>query len=192
MSNEKDIIEYTLHAYDTFWEYYKKSLDERNNILNNYMIFVGIPISIIGVFIDKIKNNFDNYLILIVLLLIIIFILGLVMYSIYIIEGLVSQRYLQRINHITQYLINNFDRSYHNVFKETYELGSLFLDNNYSKKQRLNKSFIIIIVNTIIIIGIFILLCGNTTWYQILLPTVFSIVTHIFIFVYYNKKIKHN
>lgn len=24
MPNEKNIIEYALHAYDTFWEYYKK------------------------------------------------------------------------------------------------------------------------------------------------------------------------
>lgn len=35
MPNEKNIIEYALHAYDTFWEYYKKTLDERNHILNN-------------------------------------------------------------------------------------------------------------------------------------------------------------
>ena len=51
MPNEKNIIDYALHAYDTFWEYYKKTLDERNHILNNYLIFVGIPISIIGFFI---------------------------------------------------------------------------------------------------------------------------------------------
>lgn len=29
-SKEKDCIEYALHAYDIFWDYYKKTLDERN------------------------------------------------------------------------------------------------------------------------------------------------------------------
>lgn len=61
MSNKKETIEYALHAYDTFWEYYKKTLDERNHILNNYLVFVGIPTSIIGVFIKNIKNNLNNY-----------------------------------------------------------------------------------------------------------------------------------
>ena len=31
---EKDCIEYALHIYDTFWDYYKKTLDERNQIIN--------------------------------------------------------------------------------------------------------------------------------------------------------------
>lgn len=39
MSDKKDIIEYALHAYDTFWEYYKKTLDERNQILRESFKF---------------------------------------------------------------------------------------------------------------------------------------------------------
>lgn len=54
---EIESIEYALHVYDIFWDYYKKTLDERNQIINNYMAFVGIPITIVGLFIDKIKNN---------------------------------------------------------------------------------------------------------------------------------------
>lgn len=154
MPNEKDTIEYALHAYDTFWEYYKRTLDERNNILNNYMVFVGIPISIIGVFIENIKTNFSSYRNIIVLLLSIIFVLGIIIYSTYIIESLVSQRYLQKIAHITHYLITHFDGEYHNVFNETYGLKNLFLDDTKSKTQRINKSFIIVVVNTISIIGL--------------------------------------
>lgn len=191
MSNEKDIIEYALHAYDTFWDYYKKTLEERDHILNNYMIFVGIPLSLVGVFVEKIKDNFENYKFLFILFFSIILILGFVIYSAYIIESLVSHRYLRRINHITKYLINNFDKNYQNVFKEAYELRGLFLDDNNSIKQRINKSFIIIIVNTIII-GVFLLLFDYTKWYHILLAIVISIIIHAGIFIYYNQKIKHS
>lgn len=192
MQNEKDTIEYALHAYDTFWEYYKRTLDERNHILNNYMVFVGIPISIIGVFIENIKNNFNNYRLMIVLLLSIIFVLGIIIYSTYVIESLVSQRYLQKIAHITQYLITHFDRKYNNVFRETYELENLFLDSRNSQRQRINKSFIIVIVNTMSIIGLFLLLFDVLEWYKISLAIVISLVIHFVIYFYYDKQIKHN
>lgn len=39
-SNEKESIEYALHVYDTFWDYYKKTLDERNQIINNYIVLL--------------------------------------------------------------------------------------------------------------------------------------------------------
>ena len=34
-SKDKTCIEYALHAYDILWDYYKKTLDERNHILKN-------------------------------------------------------------------------------------------------------------------------------------------------------------
>ena len=192
MSNEKDTIEYALHAYDNFWEYYKRTLDERNHILNSYLVFVGVPISIIGIFINNIKNSISSYRYVIILLLIIIFVLGIIIYSTYIIESLVSQRYLQKIAHITQYLITHFDGKYHNVFKETYELENLFLDNRNSQTQRINKSFIIIIVSTIIIIGLFLLMFDILKWYQIILSIAFSLIVHFIVYFYYNRRIKHN
>ena len=189
MPNEKNILEYALHAYDTFWEYYKKILDERNHILNNYLIFVGIPISIIGFFIENIKNNFNNYRYLIFLLLSIISVLGIIIYSTYVIESLVSQRYLNKISYITQYLIANFDTKYNSVFKETYDLGNLFLDNENSKRQRVNKSFIIIVVNTISIITLSLLLFNALKWYHLLLSIAISVIIHFIIYFYYIQRI---
>lgn len=191
MKNEKDTIEYALHAYDTFWEYYKRTLDERNHILNNYLVFVGIPTSIIGVFIENIKNNLNNYRFIFILVLSIVYILGIVIYSTYVIESIVSQRYLKKINHITQYLITHFDTKYNNVFSESYELGDLFLDNKNSYKQRINKSFIIIIINTILIVLI-LLLFDVLIWCQLLLSIIISAITHFAICFYYNKQIKHS
>lgn len=192
MSNKKETIEYALHAYDTFWEYYKKTLDERNHILNNYLVFVGIPTSIIGVFIKNIENNLNNYKFIIVLALSIIYILGIVIYSTYVIENIVSQRYLKKINHITQYLITHFDKEYNNVFIETYELGDLFLDNENSQRQRINKSFIIITINTMLLITLFLLLFDVLIWYQLLLSITISVIIHYIIYSYHNKQIKHN
>lgn len=54
-SKDRDCIEYALHAYDTFWNYYKKTLDERNKIINNYIIIIGVPVSVIGVVIERKK-----------------------------------------------------------------------------------------------------------------------------------------
>ena len=192
MSNKKESIEYALHAYDTFWEYYKKTLDERNHILNNYLAFVGIPTSIIGVFIENIKNNLNTYRFIIVLVLSIIYILGLVIYSTYVIENIVSQRYLKKINHITQYLIIHFDKKYNNVFLETYELGDLFLDYKNSQRQHINKSFIIIVVNTMIMIVLFLLIVDDLTWYRLLLSISISVIIHVVIYFYHNRQIIHN
>lgn len=184
-------IEYALHVYDIFWDYYKKTLDERNQILNNYIIFVGIPISIVGILAEKIKCNFEENYILVCLFLCIIFTLGIVIYNTYIIESFVSQRYLQQINHITEYLINNFNSSYQNVFKETYELNNVFLDKKYSQKQRINKSFIIVIINTIIMISIFLLLFKNGLMLDlIVLSIIISVTGHYSIFFYYKRNIK--
>lgn len=192
MKNEKNTIEYALHAYDTFWEYYKRTLDERNHILNNYLAFVGIPTSIIGVFIENIKNNLNTYRFIIVLVLSIIYILGLVIYSTYVIENIVSQRYLKKINHITQYLIIHFDKKYNNVFLETYELGDLFLDYKNSQRQHINKSFIIIVVNTMIMIVLFLLIVNDLTWYRLLLSISISVIIHVVIYFYHNRQIIHN
>ena len=192
MKNEKNTIEYALHAYDTFWEYYKRTLDERNHILNNYLAFVGIPTSIIGVFIENIKNNLNTYRFIIVLVLSIIYILGLVIYSTYVIENIVSQRYLKKINHITQYLIIHFDKKYNNVFLETYELGDLFLDYKNSQRQHINKSFIIIVVNTMIMIVLFLLIVDDLTWYRLLLSISISVIIHVVIYFYHNRQIIHN
>ncbi len=192
MKIEKNTIEYALHAYDTFWEYYKRTLDERNHILNNYLAFVGIPTSIIGVFIENIKNNLNTYRFIIVLVLSIIYILGLVIYSTYVIENIVSQRYLKKINHITQYLIIHFDKKYNNVFLETYELGDLFLDYKNSQRQHINKSFIIIVVNTMIMIVLFLLIVNDLIWYRLLLSISISVIIHVVIYFYHNRQIIHN
>lgn len=184
MLKEKDCIEYALHAYDTCWEYYNKTLDERNQILNNYMIFVGIPTSIGGIFIEKIKDikNYHNW---VILFLSIILLLGVVIYDTYVIESFVSQRYLQQIKHITEYLVNNFDQDYLNVFRESYKMDNLLLDDNNSQKQRINKSFIIIIVNTMIMITLYsMILKSNIRWYYIIFPIVVSIAIHTIIFIY--------
>lgn len=192
MKNEKDTIKYALHAYDTFWEYYKRTLDERHHILNNYLVFVGIPTSIVGFFMENIKTNLNNYRFIIVLVLLIIYILGIVIFSTYVIENIVSQRYLKKIHHITQYLITHFDKKYNKVFKETYGLEDLFLDNENSQRQRVNKSFIIIVVNTIIIIALFLLLLDILIWYQLLLSIFISVIIHVVIYSYYNRQIKHD
>lgn len=190
MSNKKKSIEYALHSYDIFWEYYKKTLDERNHILNNYMVFVGIPISVVGIFIEKIKNNIDNYFCWIALFLCFIDFLGIIMYNSYIIESFVSEKYLKKIKHITQYLINNYDKKYNNVFKETYDLQDLFLDKKKSQEQRINKSYIIIIGNTIImIVTFFVILKNSAKWYHIIFAIIISAIIHIAIFNYYKKHI---
>lgn len=192
MLNKKETIEYALHAYDTFWEYYKRTLDERNHILNNYLVFVGIPISIIGIFIENIKTNLNNYRFIIVLVLSIIYILGIVIFNTYIIENIVSQRYLKKIRRITQYLITNFDKEYNNVFRETYGLEDLFLDNKNSQRQCINKSFIIIVVNTMVIIALFLLLLDILIWYKLLLSILVSVIIHVIIYFYHNRHIKHD
>lgn len=189
MANKDKRIEYALHSYDTFWEYYKKTLDERNQIINNYMIFVGIPVSVFGVFIERIKNNINSYFSWIILFLCFIAFLGITMYNSYIVESFVSERYLNQIKHITEYLINNFDNDYKNVFKETYGLQNLFLDKKKSQKHRINKSFIIIICNTMIIIAVFLLIFNNNAkWYHMALAIIISAVIHIATFIYCKKK----
>ena len=54
-------IEYVLHIYDTIWDYYKKSLDERTQLFNNYIVFVGIPISAVGIIAERLRKYRQFY-----------------------------------------------------------------------------------------------------------------------------------
>lgn len=189
---KRECIEYALHAYDTFWSYYKKTLDERNQILNNYMVFVGVPISVTGLLIEKISHNISYYSSWFILAFTIILVLGIVIYESYITESFISERYLKQIKCITNHLVQNYDNLYKNVFKELYTLDALFLDSGASHKHRFRKSFIIVTINTGIIIGIFgLIFLKNIKWYYILFAIIISFFVHIMIFIcckqsYYN------
>lgn len=182
-TNKNECIEYALHAYDIFWDYYKKTLDERNQILNNYLLFVGIPISITGIITEKIIDTINKYSCWLILALTIILVLGIVIYDAYIVESFISERYLHQIKEITNYLIQNYDSTYNNIFQITYSLDNLFLDGEASQKHRIRKSFIIAIINTGIIISIFCLICFNfIRWYLIALSIIVSLFLHTIIF----------
>lgn len=185
---EKDCIEYALHIYDTFWDYYKKTLDERNQIINSYMVFVGIPITIVGLFTDNIISNINNYNYWIMLVLVIILILGIVIFNAYIVESFISEKYLKRIKLITDYLQENFDSSYKKVFSKLYTLNDLFLNSKASQRHRLGKSSIIIVGNTALVVGIFCLTQKFVfRWYNIILSVFFSGFIHMCIFLYQKR-----
>lgn len=187
-SKTKENIEYALHAYDTFWDYYKKTLDERNQILNNYLIFVGIPIAVIGIIIEKKDFNLHFYSNWFILALTIILLLGIIIYDAFIVESFVSERYLKQIRNITEYLKQNYDNTYEKVFSRSYDLNNIFLNNKDSQKQRIRKSLIIFIINTAIITGI-ICLCfiDYAEWYFIFLSFPISLLIHISIFIYHKQ-----
>lgn len=186
---EKDCIEYALHAYDTFWDYYKRTLDERNQILNNYIIVVGIPISLIGITIERLKDDISYYLDWIVLAFVVVLIFGIVIYNAYIVESFISERYLKKIEHITEYLMQHYDENYRGVFSEAYSLDKIFLDKNESQKHKLRKGFLVIIINTIIIIGIIYLkFLKQKIKYYIFWGVLVSLFVHMVIFVYHWRK----
>lgn len=184
LNNERECIEYALHAYDTFWDYYKKTLDERNQILNNYMVFVGIPISILMINND-VTGKIDLYSKCNILPLTIILILGIVIYDVYIVESIISEKYLEQIRNITKYLISNYNNSYRDVFERTYVLDNLFLDETTSWNHRLGKCFIIITINTGIIFSILLIIIK---WYSLILTIIISSFLHISIFFYRKRK----
>lgn len=73
-------IEYVLHIYDTIWDYYKKTLDERTQILNNYIVFVGIPISVVGIIAERLGENIIYYFKEIICILFLIVLIGIVIF----------------------------------------------------------------------------------------------------------------
>lgn len=187
-STDKQCIEYALHAFDTFWDYYKKTLDERNQIINNYIAFVGIPISIVSIFSGTTKLNISKYSIYIILLFLIFFILGIIIYNSYVIESFVSEKYLKQIKHITKYLMKHYDTKCMNVFEQAYNLEQLFLNKKLSQIQRINKSFIVIITNTGIIAFISLLIfTNNTRWYCMIFSIILSLIIHFGIFHFHKK-----
>ncbi len=190
-TREKECIEYALHAYDVFWEYYKKTLDERNQILNNYMIFVGVPISVMGIIVEKIKNAISYYFGWIIFALVIILLFGIVIYNAYIVESFISERYLKQIKNITEYLIRHFDINYKKVFSEVYSLDNLFLNRKDSAKHRLRKSALVIIVNTMIIGSIISIISitylDEIKWYCVFSALTLSFFIHRTIFIYHKR-----
>ncbi len=184
-SREEKCIEFALHAYDTFWNYYKKTLDERNQILNSYIIFVGIPVSVVGIYIDKIKDNISDYTNWFVFALVIILFLGIIIFDAYIVESFISEKYLHKIKQIVEYLEINYDSKYNEVFNKVYTLDGLFLNNRNSQKHRLRKSAIIFVINTVIISGIFCLISKiNLGWCSTIISFFLSIFIHGAIVLY--------
>lgn len=110
---------------------------------------------------------------------VIILILGIVIFNTYIVESFISEKYLSKIKHITDYLQKNYDDSYKNVFGKLYNLNDLFLDSKASQRHRLRKSVIIIVVNTGLIISIYCLIQKCVfKWYNIILCILISIFIH--------------
>lgn len=167
----------------------KKHYDERNKIINNYIIIIGVPVSVIGVVIERIKNKINLYTNWIALFLAIVLILGFIIYDAYIVESFVSEKYLDKINAITEYLQQNFDKKFKKVFSVVYSLDILFLNEKESQKHRLRKGFVIAIINTVIIIGINIFLLFNQVKsFCIVLSIIFSFFIHYGIFSCHKKK----
>ena len=152
------------------------------------MIFVGIPIAVIGIIIEKKDFNLHFYSNWFILALTIILLLGIIIYDAFIVESFVSERYLKQIRNITEYLKQNYDNTYEKVFSRSYDLNNIFLNNKDSQKQRIRKSLIIFIINTAIITGI-ICLCfiDYAEWYFIFLSFPISLLIHISIFIYHKQ-----
>lgn len=183
-------IDYVLHIYDIYWDYYKQTLNERTHILNNYIIFVGVPISIMSIMIEKMKNDIELYLTGIIFLLMLILLLGIVIYYSYIVESIVSNKYLNRIEIITKYLIENYDIYTKGIFKELYCLDGLFQTATTDRNIRLSKGIIVPIINSGILSGTIYLVLRNCEYNWFVTISIFfvSIYIHILVFDYMRMK----
>ena len=177
-------IEYVLHIYDTIWDYYKKSLDERTQLFNNYIVFVGIPISAVGIIAERLGENIANFIQEIIGILILILLIGIVIFLMYIKESAVSRKYLTRIEVITDFLIEKYDSDSEGLFSRLYGLDDLFHPDPMAMNIRLGKGLILPIINSGILVGIFYLL---TTYHlntvQMALIFVISLAIQIIVFV---------
>ena len=177
-------IEYVLHIYDTIWDYYKKSLDERTQLFNNYIVFVGIPISAVGIIAERLGENIANFIQEIIGILILILLIGIVIFLMYIKESAVSRKYLTRIEVITDFLIERYDSDSEGLFSRLYGLDDLFHPDPMAMNIRLGKGLILPIINSGILVGIFYLL---TTYHlntvQMALIFVISLAIQIIVFV---------
>lgn len=177
-------IEYVLHIYDTIWDYYKKTLDERTQLLNNYIVFVGIPISAVGIIAERLGENIANFIQEIIGILILILLIGIVIFLMYIKESAVSRKYLTRIEVITDFLIEKYDSDSEGLFSRLYGLDDLFHPDPMAMNIRLEKGLILPIINSGILVGIFYLL---TTYHlntvQMALIFVISLAIQIIVFV---------
>ena len=97
-------IQLIIDEYKILWDYYKKTLDERNEMFKNYSIFIGIPTTILSV----VPQFLSSYLWVIGLLLIIVSLIGISICYTYISECITSNRYLYKIDEIRSYLTNHF------------------------------------------------------------------------------------
>lgn len=177
-------IEYVLHIYDIIWDYYKKTLDERTQLLNNYIVFVGIPISAVGIIAERLGENIANFIQEIIGILILILLIGIVIFLMYIKESAVSRKYLTRIEVITDFLIEKYDSDSEGLFSRLYGLDDLFHPDPMAMNIRLGKGLILPIINSGILVGIFYLL---TTYHlntvQMALIFVISLAIQIIVFV---------
>lgn len=177
-------IEYVLHIYDTIWDYYKKTLDERTQILNNYIVFVGIPISVVGIIAERLGENIIYYFKEIICILFLIVLIGIVIFYMYIKESAVSKRYMKRITLITEYMIRKYDSKSCGLFKSLYGLDDLFHQDSVDRNTRLGKGLIVPIVNSGIVAGIFYFMTiYQINWMKIFGVFIISLVAHMLLFM---------
>lgn len=180
-------IEYVLHIYDTIWDYYKKTLDERTQLLNNYIVFVGIPISAVGIIAERLGENIANFIQEIIGILILILLIGIVIFLMYIKESAVSRKYLTRIEVITDFLIERYDSDSDGLFSRLYGLDDLFHPDPMAMNIRLEKGLILPIINSGILVGIFYLLTAyylNTVQMALIFVISLAIQSIVFVVVY--------
>ena len=144
--SEKE-FDYILEEYKILWSYYKKTLDERNEMLKNYSLFVGIT----SIFLTFIYNIININNILAGVLLIVTALIGVSISYIYTSECITSQRYLNKIAEIRQIIVSNT-----NIPSQLYNSKDTYNSNIINIINKLTKCLPLYLLNSIaLFVGIY-------------------------------------
>jgi len=130
--------EYVFREYQILWNHYHKTLEERNNMLKNYCLFIGVSGTVLALLPHHsiLGESISG------LFLIMITALGTIFNIIYVSECVTADRYLKKISEIRLILNKNlnvpntvfrtsdtYNSEYFNIFNKVVKISPLCIIN---------------------------------------------------------------
>ena len=132
--------EYVFKEYQILWNHYQKTLDERNNMLKNYCLLIGIPSTALALlpYHSILSESISG------LLLMVIAVLGILFSFTYVSECITADRYLKKISEIRKILNKSL-----NVPDIVFRTNDTYNSKHFNLFNKVVKVMPLCVINTL-------------------------------------------
>ena len=169
-------LDFVLEEYKILWDYYKKTLEQRNEMIKNYSLFMGILSAILAIIPNFV--NINNKII--VVLLIAASFIGLSISFSYMSESITSRRYLRKIAEISEIITSET-----NIPKKIFDKSDVYNNKTVSLITSLSKCFPLSLISSLALY--FAIFFANANFFASVLFSSLLLILQVIMYVVWLK-----